>query len=1522
MSQYANRGVLYGFIDGADLGTLRVDQTATLAGPSPGINASGHGVGNIDLAAYLRTAGIVDLRRFRGDYIRRRFWSVDTSTRTPLTAALADNAVGNVYGTGAVGTDYYLSIGTDLFRPDTTLTQARFTALTNPYRREAGGVRSGTQAEDNIVDAVQSTAGTISGNGDSLPFLMPTAANQAAFFGDSGGDWFLLDNDAMLLNFLAFDGLNFQLKPSGRADNFLNFRLSGRLYYYMEVPTAPEDLAPVASLTDIRSEVNDVAKLAKDNEADIQDQEITWYAGPVTGGGQTNITLGGFDYAADTDARPDSVGGGGPGFDTILEIAGYQHVTIRNDDLHGVVAVDDGVHPLSADYPLYTDAVNPVRHGTVEVQKRRIAGGRIQLYVTLTVQGAYTGIRLGRMGAPDPDASLADYRALVQHTLGSIEATQIEDDLVLTAAGAGVPLDQTNTANFTAFPGVVWANTVNAPDVLLRGSSFYDIRIPYQSLDIVSPVTSGAAFADGRNQYRTVPAFDRDGDYRGLFRVGKRAPAGDANSYELLVQAESQIDYGTVTAFTVADAPGDVSRVAAWAVDGDTTDIPAAKLTLGTDTWARPGAAAAVPADKLPTFAIQNIVKEQVGERFHQWSDASYHRFWNDLAVTNTAISVTAGGENDANILTGATAIAAGRAYTLRVTGFDPVLLLSGDDLAQLNRIARSGVAMGSQNSISVDLEIRGEPSGEVVRVGSTSAGTPMVGFDQVGDYSVSWNEAVPQTPPDTPNTRGELIASGTIPGGAGSFGSRVRVPLTISQHGRQRGVSAGGGGMRVSSAGISAMNPVGWVVETVYRGPGRTLNALINRSYFPLLTIADPEAQDRHTHPLSGDTGAASAGDPHAHPLSGDTGATSDAHTPRLDLGLGALMRCGRMNPTTRAYNPPSDAFSSALLVRQTMQDDGGVIFRFANANRLVAPGGATLTDVGYPDNIDIYIYLWTGTVTSGGQQTGGGGGELVSYFATAPLSLASGNPGNDTHIGLTVGAGTVAPGMGVTVASNRMTVDSGTPTRTYRIKAVVEVEATVGHGGGGRMRLRGYIRRNGTPVAISEQTLYFRGGDTTWREPEEQFAFGAEIELAAGDYIDFGLLRRVGGTTGSTITAWQVNAGDSLFQAVVQTAGGGGAGGLTEAQVDARILPPARAGNTDRWLPNKVPTADDTVTAIEALTGGDRLSYGALKDAPPIGPDPAKWAEDGDTTPIPSAKLANAPVDAAAVDAAISRRTAGLRADVESNARQIEITDDLVDSLYEEATAPYQTITPYHLVYSAERLDGATLSAGGFHRLYVRRYGMSGFVGLIDDGQVLRFSAVNQDDQLSNANGVEVALTDSNGTDTGERVHVGHDSDGNAYVSFDTLAPSAGGSWAAKLQALNRAPTAVVHDDTLTGDGTTGAPLGVATDADLPPATLSLSSLEQMVAQMPPLALDSPELDLDYARSCLNAARAYFAANYTPESLTTDEASYAASRMAAGLYRLRDDPVMTIGDPMELVIGRDPAISSTMAVHRLAAF
>ena len=105
---------------------------------------------------------------------------------------------------------------------------------------------------------------------------------------------------------------------------------------------------------------------------------------------------------------------------------------------------------------------------------------------------------------------------------------------------------------------------------------------------------------------------------------------------------------------------------------------------------------------------------------------------------------------------------------------------------------------------------------------------------------------------------------------------------------------------------------------------------------------------------------------------------------------------------------------------------------------------------------------------------------------------------------------------------------------------------------------------------------------------------------------------------------------AGDGAFRVPAGTGGGGG-GGLDQDAVDARVvagtLPPARAGNTDRWDINKLPaasssssgtisdgdyrklsgietgaTADQTgaemVVALSGETGTGRLPFSAIKD------------------------------------------------------------------------------------------------------------------------------------------------------------------------------------------------------------------------------------------------------------------------------------------------------------------------------------
>lgn len=332
-----------------------------------------------------------------------------------------------------------------------------------------------------------------------------------------------------------------------------------------------------------------------------------------------------------------------------------------------------------------------------------------------------------------------------------------------------------------------------------------------------------------------------------------------------------------------------------------------------------------------------------------------------------------------------------------------------------------------------------------------------------------------------------------------------------------------------------------------------------------------------------------------------------------------------------------------------------------------------------------------------------------------------------------------------------------------------------------------------------------------------------------------------------------------------------GPGGVGLGQTEVDARIRAVvdrvALAANADRWPDGKVPDAADHARALEALTGADRLSYDALRGSPP-----------------------DAGTDSAAVQRIVDATLLPVRGQVGDLSATLADTEALTAALYSAETAPWQALAPYPLAGVARPVAGAVWARGGFHRLYVDRYGDAGAVALIDDSTVLGYSSVSVDTQLGAADGMAVALVDSGGRPTGETAYLGRGDDGAAYISFDTISPSLGGGWRVRLEALAPAPGPVAHDDTLTGAGTTASPLAVSSAAELPPVSLTLSSRAKVLAR---LNVDSesdlPAADLAQIDELLAAVREWAGAALSEAGLASHRADTAVTWMAAQAYQLR---------------------------------
>ena len=191
----------------------------------------------------------------------------------------------------------------------------------------------------------------------------------------------------------------------------------------------------------------------------------------------------------------------------------------------------------------------------------------------------------------------------------------------------------------------------------------------------------------------------------------------------------------------------------------------------------------------------------------------------------------------------------------------------------------------------------------------------------------------------------------------------------------------------------------------------------------------------------------------------------------------------------------------------------------------------------------------------------TGGSVGDAVDHSvheATATLSLAAGNPGTGTtpnvvhtERDIAISAPTVAAGMGITIASNRVTAAADTPERLYTISYDIETEAVTFDNddpgsGGNRLFVELYLKKNGVIDESTRRTHYMRASDP-WSPAVWHFGGVLTEKLSPGDYITLHVVR-VGGDkdeAGSKVDTWRINAAGSMLKIDTQGVSGGGGPG-----------------------------------------------------------------------------------------------------------------------------------------------------------------------------------------------------------------------------------------------------------------------------------------------------------------------------------------------------------------------------------------
>ena len=199
------------------------------------------------------------------------------------------------------------------------------------------------------------------------------------------------------------------------------------------------------------------------------------------------------------------------------------------------------------------------------------------------------------------------------------------------------------------------------------------------------------------------------------------------------------------------------------------------------------------------------------------------------------------------------------------------------------------------------------------------------------------------------------------------------------------------------------------------------------------------------------------------------------------------------------------------------------------------------------YPNNKDIQLGPTGQVIFPDVPATAVSGSDVdhAVYEATAPLSLASPATPSGAELDFTIGASTVDAGMGITIASNRVTVDAGAPDRLYSIAYDIEVEALTfvnnASSGGNRLFFDVYAKVNGVvDEATRHSPFNWFGG---WAPNPWRSMGSITAKLSAGDYVTLHLQRRGAlGLAGSEVLTWRVNAAGSTLKVTTQHVSGGG--------------------------------------------------------------------------------------------------------------------------------------------------------------------------------------------------------------------------------------------------------------------------------------------------------------------------------------------------------------------------------------------
>ena len=321
---------------------------------------------------------------------------------------------------------------------------------------------------------------------------------------------------------------------------------------------------------------------------------------------------------------------------------------------------------------------------------------------------------------------------------------------------------------------------------------------------------------------------------------------------------------------------------------------------------------------------------------------------------------------------------------------------------------------------------------------------------------------------------------------------------------------------------------------------------------------------------------------------------------------------------------------------------------------------------------------------------------------------------------------------------------------------------------------------------ITAAVEEAFRASGDLTPNEVENIIARLVE-PWTIRDNVELPEARDIVDTDGKSVGDHVVLASDGGLELVDPPSGGGG-GGLTQAQVDARVRAVegpdpatwAEDGNTDQIPANKLgnaPSGGLDQAAVDA-----RVAAGV-----------ADWAEQGDTSQIPANKLSNAPTGGSGggltntqVNALIDGRVedwaeTGNTDDVPddklpdrlSKAQQDMLQDDAAALRYTQSLGSATTTTATSDTGQATTIDVPANEASARLRIAI---------GTLDEtfplSELHAKPAINISDQLSSSNALVLTDTDANENyyvarlGTGKLL-LGRESIGTTTASFSLIRP-----------------------------------------------------------------------------------------------------------------------------------------------------